>query len=363
MTESGACAIIIVDRCRTLLEKFMKQENADGVRQIRYYIFNTIRKHPTESVRLPSSYELAQMFHTTRRAAQWELERQVRKGVLTTRHRVGTFTLPTRESLQPFQQTGVLPLIGVCFGNGDHFYYGQYDNALFSAVFGALSRHQCLAHDLRINLDSEEERFREIRALGIDAVLWCGVADWMETQGERFFHHLTEAGIPAGNFAGKFWDSASGVDFSFRKALHKLKKHLLREGRRKIAVRTFPKEAERFREELHEIFQESDFEITEWCSTDPIPENYLPDVLFFKKRSMKECERFFADAETAGGRNGPRCLPVSLDPFFPPGFRGLYFEFPYQEAAGQLVEELLARIGHPEQPNFRRLWEAELKEM
>ena len=34
----------------------MKQENADGVRQIRYYIFNTIRKHPTESVRLPSSY-------------------------------------------------------------------------------------------------------------------------------------------------------------------------------------------------------------------------------------------------------------------------------------------------------------------
>ena len=78
---------------------------------------------------------------------------------------------------------------------------------------------------------------------------------------------------------------------------------------------------------------------------------------------MKECERFFANAETAGGRNGPRCLPVSLDPFFPPGFRGLYFEFPYQEAAGQLVEELLARIGHPEQPNFRQLWEAELKEM
>ena len=185
----------------------------------------------------------------------------------------------------------------------------------------------------------------------------------METQGERFFHHLTEAGIPAGNFAGKFWDSASGVDFSFRKALHKLKKHLLREGRRRIAVRTFPKEAERFREELHEIFQESDFEITEWCTTEPIPENYLPDVLFFKKRSMKECERFFADAEKAGGRNGPRCLPVSLDPFFPPGFRGLYFEFPYQEAAEQLVEELLARIGHPEQPNFRRLWEAELKEM
>ena len=92
---------------------------------------------------------------------------------------------------------------------------------------------------------------------------------------------------------------------------------------------------------------------------------------------MKECERFFADAETAGGRNGPRCLPVSLDPFFPPGFRGLYFEFPYQEAAEQLVEELLARditanasvdapmlfSGVAEQPNFRRLWEAELKEM
>ena len=55
----------------------MPVKQSEGAERIRYYIYGIIREHHEESVRIPSSYDLAERFGTTRRVAQYELERLI----------------------------------------------------------------------------------------------------------------------------------------------------------------------------------------------------------------------------------------------------------------------------------------------
>lgn len=83
--------------------------------QVRRYVMDLIYQCGGESVRLPSNKELAEELGIARSTAQLEL--LLKEGFLTSRHGIGTFTVPGKWGEQ-FQA----PLIGILDGDGKIIY-------------------------------------------------------------------------------------------------------------------------------------------------------------------------------------------------------------------------------------------------
>ena len=106
----------------------MPVQQSEGAERIRYYIYGIIRKNHSESIRIPSSYELAKRFGTTRRIVQYELERLIDGGLLIGKHRIGTFTNPNSGFFWHVSHGQSQPFVGVTYGSGDYFIYYYPDS-------------------------------------------------------------------------------------------------------------------------------------------------------------------------------------------------------------------------------------------
>ena len=190
-------------------------EKNESLLQVRYYIYNIIRKNGKQSVKIPSSYELAEMFGLSRRVVQRELERLIASGVLIGRKRIGTFTKPS-----PLE----IPLFGITYGNGDHFMWGYFEMEMLSAVFHQLSRFECNIHDLKITTRIAANCIQTLKSMALNAILWIGTPDWPDGEAEKLYRIAAEEKLPLFTCATKLHSGLSGVDFSYRKGLKELQK-------------------------------------------------------------------------------------------------------------------------------------------
>jgi DNA-binding LacI/PurR family transcriptional regulator len=150
------------------------KNNGTTAKLIRHYIYGIIRKNSNVSVKIPSSYKLAEQFSTTRRVAQYELERLIAQGVLISKKRIGTYTNPRSNYSQHITLDDHMSLIGVIYGYGDHFTYAAPAALTLSALYAELSEANCYIHDLRMPTQPESAMIRDISSPQLDGLIWGG---------------------------------------------------------------------------------------------------------------------------------------------------------------------------------------------
>lgn len=320
-------------------------EKNESLLQVRYYIYNIIRKNGKQSVKIPSSYELAGMFGLSRRVVQRELERLIASGVLIGRKRIGTFTKPS-----PLE----IPLFGITYGNGDHFMWGYFEMEMLSAVFHQLSRFECNIHDLKVTTRIAANCIQTLKSMALNAILWVGTPDWPDGEAEKLYRIAAEEKLPLFTCATKLHPGLSGVDFSYRKGLTELQKICKKEKRFKIlAVSQNRDTYQVFNDEFPNHFKEKRFTVTfQKNRTMENIESFLkrdlkkedPDVIILSPGFILQCRSLLKDYFTQSS-----ALLVSLGPFIPEmDLDYFFFDNPYQAAAEWLAEELFKRKQDPD---------------
>ena len=214
-----------------------KRINNSAGTKIRHYVFAMLRKHSETSVKLPSSYELAEMFGTTRRVARYELERLISQEALISRPRIGTFTNPRKNyiNITPIQKK--MPLIGIIDGDGQRFCYGCAENLIYSNMGLALAKRKCYVHHIAFSCTDDESRIKELKTLGLDGILWhipgaCGFPS------EDFLNKVDEEGIPVVAIAHSAINCCHSIVLSTLDAEEKLSRIFKEEQRNNILVLT-----------------------------------------------------------------------------------------------------------------------------
>lgn len=101
--------------------------------KIRHYIFNLVLRHPGESVKIPSSWELAKHFGIARSTVTLAYRELLKEGILIGRPGIGTFLAP-RYSQGIGSNGATYTLIGVLTHLGNNLCYGSYQWGLMAAA-------------------------------------------------------------------------------------------------------------------------------------------------------------------------------------------------------------------------------------
>lgn len=217
------------------VESFMPGKQSESAEKIRYYIYGIVRKSHNASVQIPSSYELAEMFGTTRRVAQYELELLIAKGVLLAKHRVGTFTNPMSDFCWHSRMGESCPFVGITYGSGDFFSYSYAASLALAGLYREFAEANCSIHDLRLIGKSEESIFNDIRSIPMDALVWA-TKETFEPETIHVLNRLVSSGLPVVTFGGQFIDQISGVAVSCFNSIEKLKHIFQTEKRTRILM-------------------------------------------------------------------------------------------------------------------------------
>lgn len=148
-----------------------------------------IYRNSFASVKVPSSMELANRFGVTRRTARMALESLIAEGYLTSKSGIGTFTNPVKGfKLGNVRQK---PLIGLCFGDGSHFYYDAYTGKIFADVMSRLLDAGYNVYPLVHTSTDPEAMIAEVEYAGLDGAVFCN-----PNPGLPAVQYLLEAGKP-----------------------------------------------------------------------------------------------------------------------------------------------------------------------
>ena len=134
--------------------------------QVRRDVMDLIYQCGGESVRLPSNKELAEELGIARSTAQLELKLLLKEGFLTSRHGIGTFTVPGTWGDQ-FQA----PLIGILDGDGKIIYEPFYSLTLKCHVSMELAKVPTAIQEIRLFSERENDLFEELRSIRCDALV------------------------------------------------------------------------------------------------------------------------------------------------------------------------------------------------
>ncbi len=330
----------------------MPKDNSDSAAsRIRYYVYGVIRKNSDSSVQIPSSYELARMFETSRRVAQYELERLIAEGVLIGKKRVGTFTNPM-SSYSRNVTRDAMPLIGVTYGSGDHFTYAHEGAFSISAVYKALGEMDCFIHDLRLPNKNPESMLRDILSVKLDGLIWLSPDNEFS---EHLFEKLAEANCPLVTCGAHLFSAASGVRYAFNDVLMQLSDIMRKEQRKKVFVVDFLRSG--FPEDLSSLSCIPGVEITRFSSSDflglledKLAAGIVPDICFCESINALEIQ---AVLERHGIDCKKGCRLVALREFSHSNrFTGYIVRRNYTEAAKTAIWMLLEQIGK-KQPKIR----------
>ena len=196
-----------------------RNSNSRGI-AIRHYVFSVLRKNGNSAVRLPSSYELAELFGTTRRVVRYELELLRKEQVVISRPRVGTFTNPqwVNISVTPVQKK--MPMIGVIDNDGTRFCYGRAENRQMSHIGLALADRNCYLHPISFSTSKDESRVQELKRIGLDGVIWR--LDSKLKMIPRVPELLAAEGIPSVIISGEEYPTLNQIYYITETAENKL---------------------------------------------------------------------------------------------------------------------------------------------
>ena len=325
-------------------------DDSAGVK-IRHYIFGLMRKNNTASIRVASSYELAEMFGTTRRVARYELERLIADGYLIGKHRHGTFTNPHSCYISVTPQQKKMPLIGVIENDGERFCYGTYETRLIAYIELALAKRICYIHHLRfMNLD-EESVYREITGLGLDGIVWI-IDENAKFPSSQLLERLYKIGIPVVAVGNDKYENVSRVSYEYDDAGLRLFTIFKRENRRIFLVLTmeqrtlarlaaFSGEAGA-NQETYQVVDGEGFEEKIQNLKNIFSSEYVPDAIFcsnlFAESIIEIMDNFHIDYQK-------RCRLVALEDFNGmTNFNGYILNKPLYRASKMAVDELMALL-------------------
>lgn len=139
--------------------------------KIRTYIMGLIYRSGGSPIKVPSSAELAAQFGVARRTARIALEGLVREGWLIGKRGLGTFTNPARAFNGDAEDR--IPLVGLIYGPGDHFFYDTPACRMLSEM-GLAAAGRGFNTRLFARMPGNEEcLFREIRDSNPDGLIWA----------------------------------------------------------------------------------------------------------------------------------------------------------------------------------------------
>ncbi len=99
------------------------------------YVMNIIYHNPGKVVRVPSSRQLAKTLNISRSTVNQAFEKLLDAEYIITRQGSGTYTNPRRSFFSEQEQA---PLVGLCFFDGDAFYYTGSNWRIISALGNCL---------------------------------------------------------------------------------------------------------------------------------------------------------------------------------------------------------------------------------
>lgn len=271
----------------------MPVQQSEGAERIRYYIYGIIRKNHSESIRIPSSYELAKRFGTTRRIVQYELERLIDGGLLIGKHRIGTFTNPNSGFFWHVSHGQSQPFVGVTYGSGDYFIYYYPDSLSIAALYHQLAESGCTLHDLRLPRKRPDTIFEEIVSLHLDALVWA-VKNNNNMLNLSLLRRLIDAKIPVVTFGQLFPGEVSGVCASWCEGMQKLAQICRKENRMRILGQLQDPDALR---DIDKYFPGKVFDVK--IAGNPLPENFNTAEEFLKsgfRPGLWFCEAGFIPA-------------------------------------------------------------------
>lgn len=287
-----------------------------------------------ESVMVPSSYKLAEMFGVARSTVLLALKKLREEGYLITQKGAATFTAPY--ALGAAKEA---PLIGITFGQGDSLYYGVAGWGAIAAIGQELTENnfnvRLQANGVAVNKTLENA----VNNSYLDAMV-CILADPAAvTVIEKKMPVVTIA-IPE--------KPKVGVGFSHRRAVEKLREILMRERRNNFLL-LFSEHETRWDRQQVEYLKEGGFDFSDstfisphFSDFDTKLEQYLnknrPDVVFC---NSMWAELMMKKLRKKGIDTAEECRLVVFDRLPRKAeFCGYILRKPYEEAA-KLIPDML----------------------
>lgn len=143
------------------------------VARVRNFVMDIIYRAEGRSVLIPSTPELAKRFGFARTTVREAVEKLAAESFLIPRRGIGTFTNP----LKSFDLDGerMLPLVGLKFYTGDHFYYDNVQLRKLGLLMTALSKVECNVRLLHASCSTADEFADELHNAHLDAVVTVSV--------------------------------------------------------------------------------------------------------------------------------------------------------------------------------------------
>lgn len=138
--------------------------------QVRYEVVNTILRHPTVSVKLPTLHDLSARLGVSIRTVAYELKRLAEEGMVIGRRGIGTFTVPDFFHFSEIDTA--TKIVGIFSGDGQALYH-DYNHWAFQSYTGlAIAPDIGMVRHIVPTTRSPELVFKELLSMNLDALVW-----------------------------------------------------------------------------------------------------------------------------------------------------------------------------------------------
>ena len=312
--------------------------------KIRHYIFNLVLRHPGESVKVPSSWELAKHFGIARSTVTLAYKDLMTEGILVGRPGIGTFLAP-RYSQGLGNSGTTYPLIGVLTHLGNNLCYGSHQWGLMAAAGNHLTfGDSCQIRPVSLS-GNIETLHKELDQNYLDALVWI-----TPPEDQRSLLLEVSQALPT-IILGRTEEGINSVALDYEEESYQNGKKLLAEGRKKFwAVNMSGSEyyIPGFRRAYAEagialddrfIFNPGSRQMEEFAEA--LRSGHRPDALLLHSNRRKEVVELL---QKAGIDLRQECrVLANIAAAQIPGFAGWCHEVPYAEL-GRATAEIVFRL-------------------
>lgn len=312
--------------------------------KIRHYIFNLVLRHPGESVKVPSSWELAKHFGIARSTVTLAYKDLMKEGILIGRPGIGTFLAP-RYSQGLGNSGTTYPLIGVLTHLGNNLCFGSHQWGLMAAA-GSHLTYGDICQIRPVTLSGNIETLKhELDQNYLDALVWITPPD----NQSPLLQEISKA-LPT-VILGRTEKDINSVALDYEEESYQNGKRLLAEGRKKFWAVNMSG-AEYYIPGFRRAYTEAGIELDDRFIFEPdsrqleeledaLRSGFRPDALLLHSNRRKEVIELLQEA---GIDLKQECrVLANIAAAKIPGFAGWCHDVPYEEM-GQAAAEIIFRL-------------------
>lgn len=312
--------------------------------KIRHYIFNLVLRHPGESVKVPSSWELAKHFGIARSTVTLAYKALMEEGILIGRPGIGTFLAP-RYNQGIGSNGATYLLIGVLTHLGNNLCFGSHQWGLMAAVGNQLTFGDvCQIRPVTLS-GNIETLGKELKQNYLDALVWITPPENQPVLLQKINQELPTVVL------GRSEDNVNSVALDYEEESYQNGKKLLAEGRKKFWAINMSG-AEYYIPGFRRAYAEAGIELDERFIFNPdsrqleefaeaLRSGHRPDALLLHSNRRKEVVELL---QKAGIDLKQECrVLANIAAAQIPGFAGWCHEVPYAEL-GRATAEIVFRL-------------------